>query len=194
MVKASEIPEIFNNHGVVILPTDTVYGIFAKATDKKAINKIFKIKKRNKKKPLQVFLPDIKSIKKYANVNFSSSVKLKKLLPGPYTVILKLNPKYKKTFTFLSAGTIGIRVIRYSLLNRIMKKVGAPVAATSANVSGKKTPVLFRNIEKKLIKLCDGYVINDNIVKGKASAVIDLTGKGIKILRGSLPDKLRKYI
>jgi len=191
MDRIPEISKILNNHGVAVLPTDTVYGIFAKATDSRAVARIFRIKKRDKNKPLQVFLPDIKSIKKYAKLKPADNKIIKKLLPGPYTLVFKLKPQYKKVFSFLPGGTIGIRVIKSPMINRLMKETGSPLCATSANFSGGKTPVLFRDIEKKLLKQCDGYIKDDSFVSGDPSCVVDFNCREVKILRGQAKGRLK---
>jgi L-threonylcarbamoyladenylate synthase len=168
--------------GVVILPTDTVYGLFCIASDKKAVKKIYKIKGRDYKKPLQVFLPDSKSIQKYAPVNSEQKKLIKKHLPGAYTLILKLKPAAKKEFSFLKTGTIGVRVINSKILKPILVKTG-PLAATSANLSGEKTPVKFADIPYELRSKVELSVIFDRQVRGQASKVIDLTGKAPVIIR-----------
>ncbi len=178
-----KIIDILNKGGVVILPTDTVYGIFAISDNEKAINKIYKIKKRDYKKPLQIFLPDKKAIKKYAIVNKHNEKYINNFLPGKYTLIFKIRKTFKRKFKFIKGDTIGIRVIKYKLLNDILKKIKKPLAATSANLSGDKTPVKFRDINKEILNRVDFFIKNDDIVSGTASSVIDVKGKEIKILR-----------
>ncbi len=178
-----KIVKILNNGGVVVLPTDTVYGIFAISDNKKAIKKIYEIKKRYYKKPLQIFLQDKKLIKKYAIVNKYNEKYINKFLPGKYTLILKIRKIFKKKFKFLKCDTIGIRVIKYKLLNDILKKINSPLVATSANFSGDKTPVKFQDINKEILSKVGFYVKNDKIVSGIPSRVINVTGKEIKILR-----------
>ncbi len=179
----TNIVNILNRGGIVILPTDTVYGIFALSDNKKAINKIYDIKKRDYKKPLQIFLPDIKSIKKYAIINKNNKKYIDKFLPGKYTLIFKIRKKNKKKFIFLKDDTIGIRVIKYRVLNEILKKLNKPLAATSANFSGDKTPCKFSEINKKIIESVDYFLKDDSVVSGKPSRVIDVSGKEIKVLR-----------
>jgi L-threonylcarbamoyladenylate synthase len=171
-----------NRGGVVIMPADTVYGLFCAASDKKAVKNIYKIKGRNFKKPLQVFFPDIKSVLKYAFVSPAQLKLVKKHLPGAYTLILKLKPAAKKKFTFLKTGTIGVRVIKSKILNALLAVTG-PLAATSANISGDKTPVKFDDIPFELRSRVKLSVICDTAVGGKASSVLDLTGDKPVVLR-----------
>jgi len=176
-----KIIKIIKSGGVVILPTDTVYGIFCSAFDKKEVKKIYKIKGRDFSKPLQVFFSEKKSLKKYCVFNKKQKIFLNKHLPGPYTLIFKLKPQIKKLFSFLQ-DTIGVRIIKSRFLNQIIKYTGI-LAATSANISGDKTPVLFNDISKSIIKKVDYFIIDDNLIKGKPSKVIDLTDNKMKILR-----------
>jgi L-threonylcarbamoyladenylate synthase len=177
-----EVIQAINRGGVVILPADTVYGLFCKADDKKAVKQIYKIKGRDFKKPLQVFLSDIKSIAKYAVVKPLQKKLINKYLPGAYTLILRLKSAAKKKFSFLKTGTIGVRVIKSKVLRHILLKTG-PLAATSANISGAKTPVKFADIPYELRRGVVLSVICDSLVKGKASKVLDLTGKKTVVLR-----------
>jgi L-threonylcarbamoyladenylate synthase len=178
----NEIYSILKNSGVVIMPSDTVYGLFCIASDKKAVKRIYKIKGRAYHKPLQVFFPDIKAVIKYAVVSPARKKLMKKYLPGPYTLVFKLRPAVKKIFTFLKTGTIGVRVIKSKILSPVLAKTG-PLAATSANISGAKTPVKFADIPYELRAGVPLSVICDGMVKGKASKVIDLTGGNVVVLR-----------
>jgi L-threonylcarbamoyladenylate synthase len=122
---------------VVIMPADTVYGIFASAKSRKAVKKIFRIKGRSFDKPLQVFFASVKEARRYVLLDAKKSKLISDRLPGPYTVILKLKKIYVKTFRHLGIkDTIGVRVINNTLINRVIRLLGAPLAATSANYSG----------------------------------------------------------
>lgn len=174
-----DIIQIMNSGGVAILPTDTVYGLFCRAGDKKAVKQIYEMKGRDFKKPLQVFFPDIKTVGKYAE---TGGKQIEKYLPGPYTLVLKLKFSMKRRFSFLKAGTVGARVIRSKLMAQILKKTG-PLAATSANMSGGRTPVKFNDIPWELRSKAGICLINNRLVKGRASRVIAFSGEKPEILR-----------
>ncbi|MCX8092901.1 MAG: L-threonylcarbamoyladenylate synthase [Candidatus Goldbacteria bacterium] len=178
--KIFEVIKKLKKGEVIILPTDTVYGLFCRAFDKQAVKKIYKIKGRDFSKPLQVFLSKKTEIFKYCKLNNRQKKYINKYLPGPYTLILELRDKYKKFFSFLK-DTIGVRIIKYKLLNEIIKKTG-PLAATSANLSGEPTPVKYNDIHPVLLEKLFAFQ-DDSIVRGKASQVIDLTGEKLVILR-----------
>lgn len=182
-VKIRKAVEILEKDGVCIFPTDTVYGLFCSAYNKRAVSKVYGIKGRSKRKPLQLFLADKNEIFKYASASTSLKTKIKKMLPGPYTVILKLKPEYSRSFSFLKTGTAGFRVIKSPFIKSVIESLGSPVAATSANISGHKTPVKFRDIEAEVAQKAGLAVKDDKQVSGIPSKVVDFTAKRMKVLR-----------
>lgn len=161
-----------NQGKVVVCPTDTVYGFLADASNKKAVDKIYKIKKRPKSKPLAVFVKDIKSAKQLAEINDTQVKVLKKYWPGKYTFILNLKKK-----------TIALRVPRYKFLNDLLRKINRPLVQTSVNISNNpplaKISDIIEQFARQDILLIDG----GNLKKSKPSKVIDLSKAKTKILR-----------
>lgn len=163
---------ILKSGGVVAFPTETVYGIGALLSSRKGINKIYKLKKRPRNKPLQVLAPSLAEAKKLAKFNPTALILAKKKWPGPLTLVL---PAIK------GKKTIGIRVPAHPLILKLLKKTG-PLAATSANESGEKPALTAMEVIATLPDL--DLVIDGGKAKlGKASRVIDLTGPTPKILR-----------
>ncbi len=156
-ISVEKAVEIIKKGGVVVYPTDTVYGLGANALDEKAVRKVFEIKKRDFKKPISIIVRDIKMAKKVASFGKNTEKILKKILPGPVTVIL-----YKKKILpdILTGGSnkVGLRIPDYNFTKKLMSQLDFPITTTSANLSGKP-------------------------IEGKASTVIDLTGSKPKILR-----------
>lgn len=170
--------------GVMIFPTDTVYGFIADASNKKAAEKIFKIKKRPKRKSLPVFVKDIKMAKKLAIINKECEKTLKKYWPGKYTFILER----KKGINLygIDKNTIALRIPDYKPLNSLLKKINRPLVQTSANISGKPALNKIGEIVKEFgIQKNKPDLIIDagNLPKRKPSKIIDLTGKNKKIIR-----------
>lgn len=161
-ISVEKAAEIIKKGGVVIYPTDTVYGLGANALDEKAIKKIFEIKGRDFKKPISVIVKDLEMAKKVANFSKDTEKILKKILPGPITVIL-----YKKKILpdILTGGSnkVGLRIPDCKFTKALMEKLDFPITTTSANISGK--PAFAK------------------ASAGKPSTVIDLTGLKPKILR-----------
>ena len=167
---------------VIICPTDTVYGFLADAANKEAVDKIFKIKKRSKQKPLPIFVKDIKMVRELAEVSKEQEKIQAKYWPGKYTFILKR--KFDVKLYGVKKDTIAIRIPKYKFLNNLLKKVNKPLVQTSVNISSKKPLNKIKDIlavfgENKLIDL----IIDAGFFKNKPSKIIDLTGKNKKILR-----------
>jgi len=167
---------------VVICSTDTVYGFLADASNKKAVEKIYKIKKRPRSKPLAVFVKDLKMAKELAEIDEEQEKMLKKYWPGEYTFILK---RKKEIRLFDRAkNTIALRIPKYKFLNDLLKKINKPLAQTSVNISGQEPLIKSEKIIKQFQKTEDLLFIDaGNLPKKKPSAIMDLTKDNIKILR-----------
>ncbi len=165
---------------VVICPTDTVYGFLADASNKKAVDKIFKIKKRPKSKPLAVFVSNIKSAKQIAEIDGKQEKVLKNKWPGKFSFVLKR--KSAKLYG-LDKNTVAIRIPKYKFLNDLIKKVDRPLVQTSVNISNNpplyKISDIIEQFTKQDVLLVDG----GDIKKSRPSKVIDLSKEKIKILR-----------
>ncbi|MBI2054201.1 MAG: threonylcarbamoyl-AMP synthase [Candidatus Staskawiczbacteria bacterium] len=178
--------EIIKKGGVIICPTDTVYGLLCDIYSKKAVGKIFKIKRRPKTKPLAVFVKDFKMAKKLAEISEQQERILKKHWPGKFTFILSCELGAHKKLYGVGKKTIGIRIPKYKFLNDLLKKINKPLAQTSANISGKpelkdvrEIIAVFSKQKNKPDLVIDG----GDLKKSKPSKVIDLTGRKEKILR-----------
>jgi L-threonylcarbamoyladenylate synthase len=184
--------EVLSNGGVVIFPTDTVYGFLADASNKKAVEKIFKIKKRPKSKPLAVFVKDLKMAKQLAEIFSDQEKIIKKHWPGRHTFILFRRHCEEPAgdvaiqSVCIKQGKIGLRIPDYKPLNLLLEKINRPLAQTSVNISGK--PELnkiseiietFQNLKNQPDLIVDA----GNLPKRKPSKVIVLTGDKLTILR-----------
>lgn len=195
---------VIKRGGVVICPTDTVYGFLADATNKKAVEKIYKIKKRPKSKPLPVFARDIKMAKQIAEINARQEKILRKYWPGKYTFVLKskikrqkskLQFKNKKFTEKLSNlvvskdNTIGIRIPKYKFLNDLLKSINRPLAQTSVNISGEPPLTKIEDIETRFAKIWARSGVPLLLVNGGEfkraipSKIINLTTKKKIVLR-----------
>lgn len=161
---------------IVIYPTDTVYGIGCNAENEKLVERIYKIKKRDRNKPLSVIAPGFEWILK--NFECDKNV-VKKFLPGAYTLILrKKDPDFLKSVA--PGNSVGVRIPAH-LISKIVEVLGIPFVTTSANISGKKAPASLEEIEKDLLESVD-LVIDGGELPGKPSTIIDLTGEDIEII------------
>ncbi len=176
-----KIIKLLKEGKVLICPTDTVYGLICPAFNKKAVERIFEIKKRDKEKPIAVFAENMAEVKKLAYVNDNQKSFLKENWPGPVTVILKAKKKLSEYI--IKKGTIGIRIPDHKLLKFILKELKEPLAQTSANISGRSATTKIKDIFDQF-ETEDVAVVNGGDLRGgKPSKVIDFSGGGIKILR-----------
>ena len=180
----TEATEYIKNGKVIICPTDTVYGLICDAKNKKAVEKIFKIKKRSFQKPISIFVKNLKAAKKYSKINKNQEKFLKKAWPGKTIVVLRVKGSFPSGIV-CQWGKVGLRMSKYKLLNEILNKFKGPIAQTSANITGKPTPSTIQDILKqfKNKKWQPDIVINVGELSGKPSKVIDLTVSPYKILR-----------
>ena len=169
--------EVLSNGGVVVCPTDTVYGFLVDAENKKAINKIYKIKKRPKSKSLPVFIFSIKKAKEIAEISTDQEKILKKYWPGKYTFVLKAKSQKLK----VKNNTIALRMPNHKFLLSLLKKFGKPLAQTSVNISGQ--PELNKVEYMAKISGIDLIIDASRLPKRKQSQVFDMVGKVLTKLR-----------
>ena len=181
--------EILKNGGIVAFPTDTVYGLGAAYSNENAVSKIFEAKGRDEGKPLSILVSDISQVELLAlEIPEGTKKLMEKFWPGALTVILKKRPEISDK---ISAGkdTIGIRMPDYSVTLDLIREAGSPLAAPSANTSGKRSSVsaedVFEDLNGKIDMLLDG----GTCPVGLSSTVLDLTGEEPLILREGIITK-----
>jgi tRNA threonylcarbamoyl adenosine modification protein (Sua5/YciO/YrdC/YwlC family) len=176
-----KVVDIIKKGGIVAYPTDTFYGIGCDIMNKKAIQKIYALKQREKTKPFSFICPDLKNISKYAKVSNVAYRNMKRLLPGPYTFVLsgsKMVPKIMLT----KRRTAGIRVPDNKIALSIANKLDYPIISTSAtNPEGKvfEDPSLLHDYFTKIIDV----VIDGGAVPGSPSSVVSLIDDIPQIIR-----------
>jgi len=174
---------------VLVLPTDTVYGLVAEATNEEGVKKIFWIKKRPKDKVLSIFVKDIKMAKEFAFINKETEQFLKRAWPGRLTAVLRAKSRAKRLFAFgivSSEGKIGLRIPRYFLINRLLKELNLPLTGTSANISGRPSLSRIKDVlEQFKDRRHQPEIVVDggDLPKRKPSVVVDLTVIPPMILR-----------
>ena len=189
--------EILKSGGVVIYPTDTLYGIGTNAFDENAIAKIYKIKKQDRNKPISVIVRDIKMARRIACIDSKVEKILERIWPGPITVVLRK----KDVIPYILTGggeTIAIRIPDNKFISALMKKIDFPITATSANISGEKNLLKSDEIVEKFKnrKPSPDLFINAGDIKNPtASTIVDLTTTTPKILRMGIvgKDKMQEF-
>lgn len=176
----SEAVNVMANGGVVLYPTDTVYGLGANIFDNKAVKKVFEIKRRNMLKPLSILVKDVSTIDLVAKISLDQKEILNNFLPGPYTFILN---KRKTVPRVITGGStyVGVRVPDNQLACRLSKIF--PITTTSANISDEDVLSTPDEILEQLESDVDLVIDVGKLNSKKASSVIDLTGLKPKIIR-----------
>ena len=177
---------VLKEGGVIAYPTDTIYGIGCDIMNKKAIEKIYRIKGRDKKIPFSFICSDLKNISDYAKVSNYAYKTMKRLLPGPYTFILegsRMVPKIMLT----KRKTAGIRVPDHAICLQLVQGLENPIISTSANMPDGDIfldPSLFHDHFGANIDL----VIDGGPVSDKPSSVVSLINDEPEIIREGLGD------
>ena len=167
--------EIIKDGGLVAFPTETVYGLGANALDETAVKKIFEAKGRPQDNPLIIHLAYPEDAGNYAFANGIYD-KLKRFMPGPLTVILK---KRDNIPSVVSAGldTVAVRIPSYEPARALIKASGVPIAAPSANISGKPSPTKAEHVISDMDGRIDAVLCGSDCEVGVESTIVKITGE-----------------
>ena len=176
-----KIKQELEKGGAVVLPTETVYGLFAKALDEKAVDHVYQLKRRPRDKALNLNAAHLDDI-----LNFSKNQPpyLQKLvdsfLPGPLTIILEANDKVPY-WVNSDLTTVGFRMPNHPVTLELIRGFG-PLIGPSANISGNASGVSFKEILKDFGQEVLGFE-DDSFLTGQDSTILDLSSDKVKILR-----------
>ncbi|MCQ2530589.1 MAG: threonylcarbamoyl-AMP synthase [Lachnospiraceae bacterium] len=178
---------VLRDGGIVAFPTDTVYGLGAIYRDEKAVAKIFDAKGRDEGKPLSILVSNIDQVNLLADFGSGEMAEkagrlMKKYWPGALTLIFKKKPGIPDNVT-AGGETIGIRMPDLDVTLKIIEAAGLPLAAPSANTSGKRSSVTAEDVSEDLDGKIDMIIDGGACKVGLASTVVDMTGDRPKILR-----------
>jgi L-threonylcarbamoyladenylate synthase len=161
--------------GVLVYPTDTLYGLGGNAFSEKAVSRIHQIKGSDPSKPMSAIMSDISMIERYCEVDPWQRSVLLKNLPGPFTFLLKS----KIRMPISSNEKLGVRIPDSSFAYQLSEMTDVPIITTSANPTGRKPPVRLEEIEPKILSSAD-IAIDSGVTKFQGhSAVVDLVDKKI---------------
>ena len=184
-INAEELENVIKvivDGGVVIFPTDTVYGVAANSLDETAIKKLFDLKERNDNKPICVLSSSVDKIKKIAYVRDEEQKIIDKYMPGALTIILD---KKEIVSDVLTSGlkTVGVRIPNNEIALRILDKLEYPLATTSANISGMEAAVkkedLVKEFDGKVDIIIDGGITDLKV----SSTIVKIKNNEIEVLR-----------
>lgn len=177
----ANLKEILENSGAVILPTETVYGLFAQAMNEAAVEHVYQLKRRPKDKAMNLNVADLETILAFSK-NQPSYLKTlyEAFLPGPLTIILQANDRVP---AWINSGlsTIGFRIPNHPKTLELIQQTG-PLIGPSANISGRESGKIFADIKTQFNNEVTGLA-DDAALTGVDSTILDLSGETARILR-----------
>ncbi len=178
------------NDECVGIPTETVYGLAANAYSKKAVSKIFKLKKRPSNNPLIVHYYNINELKKDCEINHIFSKLYKKYCPGPISFILKLKKRSRISKKVTNnSNLVAVRFPSHHLTRKLLKKINFPLAAPSANISTSISPVSKQDVVDEFGNKIK-FILDGGFSKiGLESTIINLIGKPNILRLGGIDSK-----
>jgi L-threonylcarbamoyladenylate synthase len=176
--------ETIQNGGIILYPTDTVWGIGCDATNAEAVKKIYALKQREETKSMIVLMNGEKMMYNVFKDIPETAWQIMDLSEKPTTLILD-NPRNVAANIIAEDKTLGVRLVKEPFCFKLMERMKKPLVSTSANISGQATPKSFKEISPEIIKGVD-YVVNLHHEKicDKPSTIIKLTlDNQVKIIR-----------
>ena len=179
---------ILKKGGIVAFPTDTVYGLGADPLNKQAVDKIYKVKRRPHTLPFPLLLAEKSDLLKVASVVPEIAWQLaERFLPGGLTLVLRKNPWVPVTVT-AGGDTVAVRIPDHPVPLALIRGLGSPIVGTSANLSGKPSPVTAEEVREQLGDEVDLIIDGGRCPGGTESTVLDVSGKVPAIIReGAIP-------
>jgi len=186
--------KVIKNGGLVVFPTETVYGLGANAFDTEACKKIFKAKRRPADNPLIVHVASFEQIYDVAEYIPKTAEKfMKKLMPGPFTMILKKKSIVSDVVT-AGMNSVAIRFPEHPIAKLLIREAGVPIAAPSANISGRPSPTKAEHVIEDMYGKVDIIIDGGDTLYGLESTIINFTTDPPTLLRpGPLyPEQLQE--
>lgn len=179
-----KIVSCLRNGGVICFPTETVYSLSCDASNKDAINKIYKIKNRPINKQFAVLMSDIEMARCYVEINERANNLINKYSPGAVSYVLPLKDGSSISKNIIKDGTLAVRIPDHDIAQCILNAYGRPLVGTSVNFSSQKSACSIKEIPEEIKSKVD-IVIDDveEKISGISSTLIDLSHDNIKILR-----------
>ena len=186
----NEAVRVLREGGVILYPTDTVWGLGCDATNPESVARIYSIKQRSDSKSLVLLACDLDQVARYIDQIPPMAVDLVEVNDKPMTIIYPgaLTDKYHLAANTVAAdGTVGIRIPMMEFCRQMARKLGKPIVSTSANISGQPTPSKFKDIPEEITGAVD-YIVDPRLeagATGQASQIIKIGLRGeVEIIRG----------
>ncbi len=185
-----EAAAVLEKGGLIVYPTDTLYGLGADAYNRRAVNKLFSVKKRDMRKPVSIMMPDIQLIRETFGIYPESIAgELEAVFPGAVTAVIenRLQKKIPILERHDRPGSynekVGVRIPDHLFCNRLSAFFSAPITSTSANISGEKNPYDVKDVIGQLGSTVDMIIDAGPIAPSRGSSIIDFTNTPYLLLR-----------
>lgn len=182
-IKMQEVSDIIKKSGIIVFPTETVYGIGVNGLDENAIKKLYEIKQRPLNKPISLLVSNINMVNQITQDITKLEYKLmEEFFPGPFTIILK---KKSIISDLVTAGkdTVGIRMPSGEIARKLVEYANVPIATPSANISGKASGTNLNDIMKDFKGKVDYFIDGGESKLGVASTIVKVIDGIPHILR-----------
>ena len=178
-----EAAELIKQGKIVVFPTETVYGIGTNGLDENAVKKLYEVKQRPLNKPISLLVSNIEMVNSIAKDITEIEYKImKKFFPGPLTIILKKNEIVPNIVTS-GQDTVGVRIPSGNTAKELIETAGVPIAAPSANITGRPSGTNLQQIKKDFDGKVDYFIDGGNSEIGVASTIVQVIDGEPKILR-----------
>ncbi|MFV0522745.1 MAG: L-threonylcarbamoyladenylate synthase [Mangrovibacterium sp.] len=177
--------EVLQNGGIILYPTDTVWGIGCDATNEKAVRKIYELKKRTDSKSMLVLMENINLIDRYVSEVPEVAYDLIELSEKPVTIIYD-GARNLAPNLIAADGSIGIRITSEHFTQRLIQRFKKPIVSTSANISGEPSATFFKEISEEIKNAADYVVMyrQEDCTPHQPSSIIKLSGDGrVQVIR-----------
>jgi L-threonylcarbamoyladenylate synthase len=187
----AEAAKVLVGGGVVVYPTETVYGIGASIYIPEAVERVFEIKGRERGMPLSVAVASFEMIEQVASISEDDLALLRKVLPGPVTILVEKDPDLPDTVT-AGSPLVGIRFPDHPMALELIGMAG-PITSTSANLSGQKPPASIAELDPKIAKKVDFVLDGGRSRFAQPSTLVDLEARRV-IREGAGMERVRELL
>jgi L-threonylcarbamoyladenylate synthase len=183
-IELNKTDKVLREKGIILYPTDTVWGIGCDASDERAVKKIFKIKKRDESKSLVILVDTMEMLQGIVPIIPKTAIDLIESTTKPITIIYN-NPIGLAKNVVAEDNTVAIRIVQDEFCQRLIHRFKKPIVSTSANIHKSPTPKQFSDIQAEILRNVD-YIVDlyPNKISSKSSQIVKITADGsLEILR-----------
>ena len=186
---AARTAEILKKGGVIVYPTDTIYGLGADPFSARAVQRVYRLKGRSFSKPSHVLIGSIEMLDLLVEKIPAAAQKLVEIFwPGPLTIILPARKELQGRF-LAEDHTLGIRLPTHDFCRQLSLELQGPVLSTSANLSGGANPLKLEDIPEEILRRVDAVVDGGESEKTEPSTIVKIVEKPLLVREGALPLK-----